>query len=61
MIKFRFFIFVTFLWICAIAKNIDDHRTMDNIILVVMYAIFILIGLYELGKDEIEKEKDSEK
>ena len=50
------FIIATLLFILTITLPRIDYTT-----LVVMYVIFVLIGLYDLGKDEYEKEEAEKK
>jgi hypothetical protein len=57
MKKTFFFISITYLLIYAICLNIEQHRVIDNIILIVMYIIFILVTLYDIGKNYEDLEK----
>jgi hypothetical protein len=54
--KLIMFIIATLLFILTITLPRIDYTT-----LVVMYVIFVLIGLYDLGKDEYEKEEAEKK
>ena len=57
MIKLLFFILTTILFVGAISLDYEAHRKSEMILLSIMYIIFVLIALYELGKDEIDKQK----
>lgn len=53
MAKLWAFIFLTILWLGALCQAIElKHNSLNIVILILMYLGFILVGLYELGKDE---------
>jgi hypothetical protein len=53
MDKLWAFILLTILWLGALCQAIEVRNNALNIvILVIMFLGFILVGLYELGKDE---------
>ena len=52
MSKLAFFIIVTILLISAVYMNGISGRWKDNAYLTLMYIGFILVALYELGKEE---------
>ena len=55
--KLGLFVVITFMFVIALYINcnlINGTGTLNNIILSVMYAVLILIGLYDLGKDEVQ-------
>lgn len=45
--KLTLFVIITILFILALTLETADH-----IVLAIMYIIFVLVGLYDLGKDE---------
>jgi len=46
----------------AFTVNLNDSEGFKwNLILFVMYVILVLAGLYDLGKDDISDNKDTEK
>jgi hypothetical protein len=60
--KLGFFILATLLSIVAFTVNLNDSEGFKwNLILFVMYVILVLVGLYDLGKDDISDNKDTEK
>ena len=50
------FIVITLLFLVTLTLP-----NVDYIVLIPMYIIFVLIGLYDLGKDEYEKEEAEKK
>jgi hypothetical protein len=55
--KTDIFVTVTILFICNLITNMDSNGGfMNNLVLIILYVVFILISLYELGKDEVENE-----
>lgn len=60
--KLGFFILATLLSIVAFMVNLNSPDGFTrNLILFVMYVILVLAGLYDLGKDDISDNKDTEK
>ncbi len=49
--KFTLFVLISILYFTTLCLNAEN-----KIILSVLYVIFILVGLYDLGKDEVEPE-----
>lgn len=48
------FIILTILFIAALRMNYTSNRDggfVSNAILITMYIVFILVGLYDIGKD----------
>lgn len=57
MSKTDIFVIVTILFICNLKVNMGPNEGfMNNLVLVILYIIFILISLYELGKDDVKNE-----
>jgi len=55
--KTDLFVTITILFIYNLKVNMEPNNGfMSNLVLVILYIIFILISLYELGKDEVENE-----
>ena len=55
--KFILFIIATILSFDLFFLNLPlPNAFLKNTILVIFYIILILVGLYDLGKDEIEKD-----
>ena len=61
MNKKIFFWLMTFLTYCCIYNNSINHDTTWNIIIVVSYIIFVLITLYDIGKEVVEQEEKDKK
>ena len=61
MIKFCVFIIVTFLYFIAVYINGVNDNWGSIGYLSLMYFLFILVSLYELGKTEIEKEENEDR
>lgn len=57
MSKINLFIIITILFIFNLKVNLGPNdEFISNLVLVIMYVIFILVSLYELGKDDVENE-----
>ena len=58
--KLGFFIFATLLSIVEFMFNLNrPDGFKQNLILFIMYVILVLVGLYDLGKDDIDNDKES--
>ena len=49
--KLSMFILISLLYFISLCMKVEN-----KILLTVLYVIFILVGLYDIGKDEIESE-----
>jgi hypothetical protein len=56
--KFDFFILVNILYFVAVYTNGMNDDWVSILYLSLMYVLFILVSLYELGRTETEKEEN---
>jgi|LakMenEpi03Aug12_release.lakeMendotaPanAssembly.Ray.scaffolds.fasta_scaffold4459054_1 hypothetical protein len=52
--KFSMFLLTSLLYFISLCMKVEN-----KIFLTVLYVIFILVGLYDLGKDEIDAETNN--
>ena len=52
--KLSMFILISLLYFISLCMKVEN-----KILLTVLYVIFILVGLYDIGKDEIDAETNN--